>query len=90
MHPMVVSRYETAETFLQVAQPLLMMAEAENNLLLGVAQGIARSPAAAKNPYLATVGNETGVLACAVHIAPYKLVITRANREPIAALARDV
>ena len=53
---MNVTRYETAEAFLQVAQPLLMMAEAENNLLLGVAQGIARNPAAAKNPYLATVG----------------------------------
>ena len=87
---MLVTRYETAEAFLRIAQPLLMMAEAENNLLLGVARGIARNPAMAKNPYLATVGNETGVLACAVHIAPFKLVITRANREPIAALARDV
>src|SRR5687768_11053258 len=87
---MLVTRYETAEAFLQVAQPLLMMAEAENNLLLGVAHGIARSPGAAKNPYLATVGNQTGVLACAVHVSPYKLVITRANREPIVALARDV
>ena len=87
---MLVTRYETAEAFLQVAQPLLMMAEAENNLLLGVAQGIARSPGAAKNPYLATVGNQTGVLACAVHIAPYKVVITRANREPIVTLANDV
>ena len=87
---MLVTRYETAEAFLEVAQPLLMMAEAENNLLLGVARGIARNPALAKDPYLATVGNATGVLACAVHIAPYKLVITRANREPIAALARDV
>ena len=87
---MNVVRYDTADAFLEVAQPLLMMAEAENNLLLGVAQGIARNPAAARNPYLATVGNKTGVLACAVHIAPFKLVITRANREPIAALARDV
>jgi hypothetical protein len=87
---MNVRRYETADAFLQVAQPLLMTAEAENNLMLGVAQGIARNPAAAKNPYLATVASETGVLACAVHIAPFKLVITRASREPIAALARDV
>jgi uncharacterized protein len=87
---MKVTRYDTAEAFLRVAQPLLMTAEAENNLLLGVAQGIARNPAAAKDPYLATVGNETGVLACAVHVAPFKLVITRANREPIGALARDV
>ena len=87
---MNVTRYETAEAFLQAAEPLLMMAEAENNLLLGVAQGIARNPSAAKDPYLATVGSKADVLACAVHIAPFKLVITRANRDPIAALARDV
>jgi predicted GNAT family acetyltransferase len=87
---MDVRRYGSAEAFLEVAQPLLMTAEAENNLLLGVAQGIARNPGAAKNPYMATVGTQAGVLACAVHIAPFKLVITRANREPIAALACDV
>jgi uncharacterized protein len=86
---MHVTRHETAEAFLQVAQPLLMMAEAENNLLIGVVQGIARNPSAAKDPYLATVAGVTGVLACAVYIAPFKLVITRANREPIVALARD-
>ena len=87
---MIVTRYDTANAFLQVAQPLLMMAEAENNLLLGVAQGIARNPSAANNPYLATVGTDAGIVAAAVHIAPHKLVITRANREPIAALARHV
>jgi uncharacterized protein len=87
---MIVTRYESAAAFLDVAQPMLMRAEAENNLLLGVAEGISRNPAAAKNPYLATVGNETGVVACGVHIAPFKLVISRANREPIAALAHDV
>ena len=85
---MNVTRYEGADAFLQVAQPLLMMAEAENNLLLGVAQGIARNPSAAKNPYLVTVGTDGGLLAAAVHIAPHNLVITRANREPIVALAR--
>ena len=85
---MNVTRYDSAEAFLQVAQPLLMMAEAENNLLLGVAQGIARNPSAAKDPYLVTVSSDAGVLACAVHIAPFNLVITRANREPVAALAR--
>lgn len=87
---MHVTRYESADAFLHAAQPLLMMAEAENNLLLGVAQGIARNPAAAKEPYLATVAGHAGVVACAVYLAPFKLVITRANREPIAALARDV
>ena len=89
-HTMFVTRYDSADSFLKVAGPLLMLAEAENNLIIGVAQGIARNPAAAKNPYLATVSNAAGVLACAVHIAPFKVVITRADREPIAALADDV
>jgi predicted GNAT family acetyltransferase len=87
---MNVTRYKDAQSFLHAAQPLLMMAEAENNLILGIAQGIARNPEAAGAPYLATVGNIAGVQACGVHVAPFKLVITRANREPIAALARDV
>ena len=86
---MNVIRHDTAAAFLQVAEPLLLNAEAENNLILGIAQGIARNPAAALDAYLATVGSDTNVLACAVHIAPFKLVITRANREPIVALARD-
>ena len=66
-----------------------MTSEAENNLILGVAEGLERNPTAAVNPYLATVGNGREALACAVHIAPFKLLLTRANREPIAALAAD-
>jgi hypothetical protein len=87
---MLVTRYRSAQDFLEAAQPLLMMAEAENNLILGVAQGIARNPSAVDDPYMAAVSDSTGALACAVHIAPFKLLITRANREPIAALAKDV
>jgi uncharacterized protein len=87
---MLVTRHQSAESFLNVARSLLMSAEAENNLIVGIAQGLARNPAAAKNPYLATVGDGTRVLACAVYIAPFKLVITRADRDPIVALAQDV
>jgi predicted GNAT family acetyltransferase len=86
---MIVTRHDSAESFLNVATPLLMLAEAENNLIIGVAQGIARNPERAKNPYLATIARQRSVLACAVYLAPSKLVVTRANREPIVALARD-
>jgi predicted GNAT family acetyltransferase len=86
---MIVTRHDSAESFLNVAAPLLMVSEAENNVMIGVAQGLARHPDAAKGPYLATVSDETGVLACAVYLAPSKLVLTRANREPIVALAKD-
>ena len=84
-----VTRYPTADAFLTAAHRLLMTAEAENHLILGVTEGLARNPAAAVNPYLAVVGNGTEALACAVYLAPFKLVLTRANREPIAALAAD-
>ena len=96
---MNVIRYPSADAFLAAAEPLLMMAEAENNLIIGVTRGLARnapSPEASarqvlsgNNPYLATSGEDERVLACGVYIAPFKLMITRANREPIAALARD-
>ena len=62
-----------------------MIAEAENNLDSRRRAGHrAEIPRRRTSPYLATVGS-TGPasLACAVHIAPFKLVITRANREPI-------
>jgi ribosomal protein S18 acetylase RimI-like enzyme len=86
---MIVTRHQSAEEFLALAEPLLMMAEAENNLILGVAQGIARNPSAAPHSYLATVSDGPQLLVCAVHIAPYKIVITRSDRDAIAALARD-
>jgi len=84
-----VTRHGSADSFLRAAEPLLMTAEAENNVIIGVAQGLARKPSAAANPYLATVDDDARPLACAVYIAPFKLLFTRANREPIVALARD-
>ena len=58
---MKVTRHESAESFLNAASPLLMLAEAENNVIIGVTHGLARNPARAKNPYLATVSNASGV-----------------------------
>lgn len=87
---MIVTRHLSADDFLAIAEPLLMLAEAENNLILGVARGIARNPSAARDPYLATVSDGPSVLACAVYIAPYKVVITSAGQEAIDVLAQDV
>ena len=77
MDAMTVTRHPSAQSFLNVATPVLMQAEAENHLIIGVAQGLAKNPDAAENPYLATVGESTGVLGCAVYLAPSKLVLTR-------------
>src|SRR5215813_6012106 len=86
---MIVTRHQSAASFLQEAEPLLMTAEAENNLIIGVVLGLARNPPAAITPYLATVADGARVLACAVHIAPFKLLLTRAARDPVEALAAD-
>jgi predicted GNAT family acetyltransferase len=86
---MQVTRHPTADSFLNAARPLLMAAEAENNLILGVSEGLARNPEAAGDAYLATVSDGHDVLACAAYVSPFKLMLTRANREPIAALAQD-
>jgi predicted GNAT family acetyltransferase len=90
MSVLTVTRHPSADSFLDAARDLLMIAEAENNLMIGIAQGLSKNPAAVKDPYLATVSGDQGVLACAVHFAPSKLVLTRANREPIVALAEHV
>jgi predicted GNAT family acetyltransferase len=66
-----------------------MLAEAENNLILAVAQGLARKPDTTSDPYLAAISDGGRVIGCAVHIAPFKLVLTRGNREPVARLAHD-
>ena len=42
MRTMQVTRHPSAESFLNAARSLLMAAEAENNLILGVAEGLAR------------------------------------------------
>lgn len=85
---MHVTRYGSAADFVAVAQPLLMRAEAENNLILGIAQGLVRTPDAATGVYLATVDSEAGVQSCALHLAPFKMVITRADRAAITALVK--
>ena len=45
---MLVTRHPTAESFLDVARSLLMIAEAENNLIIGIAEGLAEAVAFAK------------------------------------------
>jgi predicted GNAT family acetyltransferase len=89
MAAITVNRHASAHSFLSTATPLLMMAEAENHLIIGVAHGLAENPVDTKNRYLATVSHGTGVVGCAVYLPPSKLVLTRANREPVVALAND-
>jgi GNAT superfamily N-acetyltransferase len=73
------------------AGAFLMQAEAENNLILGIAGG---SNACARtwpeSHYLATVEDDEGVVACAVRTPPYKAVITRGSGPAFELLADDL
>lgn len=68
-----------------------MTAEAENNLLLGIALGAkGRAPGGAQPPYWATVRSESQVVGCACRTPPYRLVLSRLPAAAIDALVDDV
>lgn len=77
---MRVSRYSTGESFLPRAESLLLQAEAENNLILGIAGSWHDcSSDLTDRPYLAAVEQRGTVVACALKTPPCNVVITRAK-----------
>jgi hypothetical protein len=86
-----VRRYASASAFLAAAEPFLLEAEAENNLILGIAHALAGGRPPAIPPYFATVQDRNGVCMAAFQSIPAKLGTTR-SRNPAAVppLARDV
>jgi predicted GNAT family acetyltransferase len=89
---MVITRHPTAQAFLERGGPLLLEREAENNLMVSIAGGLAASEEAGpldSEVYLATAGRGT-VLACAIRTPPHKLLLTQAPEEVIEPLVRAV
>jgi uncharacterized protein len=85
-----VIRHPTVESFLQHAQPWLMHAEVENNLMLGFARAMARQTDIPKEPpYFASVVDRGEVGACALRVPPHKLIVSRADADAARAIARD-
>ena len=86
-----VVRHFQATTFLRRAEPWLMRAEAEHNLLLGLARRLMRSTAGFEPPiYLATIENDEGVVGCAFRTPPFKLGVTRMPVAAVPVLVDDV
>jgi predicted GNAT family acetyltransferase len=84
-------RHSGAEAFLLRAGPWLLRAEAENNLILGIARAIAaNSHASAHAPYLATIERGGEIVACALRAPPHKLLVTRCTEEALALLIEDM
>lgn len=73
---MLITTYNNAAAFLQTAQALLEANEAANNLMLGLALRLARSPAPAENPpYFATVHDAEGIAIAALMTPPHNLLV---------------
>lgn len=84
---MQVTRFRDPRSFLRHAEPFLLKAEAENNLMLGVVE---MSHAFGDEAYLAAVNDGNAVVACALRTPPYKAVVSRAAAPAMAYLAADL
>ncbi len=73
---MRVTAHPSADEFLAVTRPALEENEAANNLMLGVCLRLQQYPERIKQqPFLATVGDETGLILAAMMTPPHKLVL---------------
>src|SRR5262245_44890405 len=87
---MTVVRHARATVFLEHAEPWLMRAEVENNVMLGIALDIARNALVpVERPYFATAVAHGDVVACAIRTPPHKLLVSRAIAGAAVPLARD-
>jgi predicted GNAT family acetyltransferase len=84
---MQVTRFPDPRSFLARAEPFLLRAEAENNLMLGIT-GTPRYFGA--DAYLATVDRGGAVVACALRTPPFKAVITAGEPSAIDSLVIDL
>lgn len=88
---MNVLRHPDGEAFLAAAEPWLLEAEEENNLLLGLARSLTHSTEGYGSPaYLATVEAGGSVVGCAFRTPPFKLGLTRMPHAAVTPLAEDV
>lgn len=87
----IVKRFHDPATFIARAEPWLLQAEAEHNLLIGIARQLAAGTMLSGKPvYLATVERDDEVVGCAFRTPPYKLGVTRMPSDAIDALVTDV
>lgn len=86
-----VIRHDGARAFLRRAEPWLLEREAENNLVLGLADSLSRGTQDYESPlYFATVERGSEVEGCAFRTPPYKLGLTRMPVEAAPLVAADV
>ena len=88
---LMVRRHVDASAFLDHAEAWLLEAEAEHNLLLGIAHAVARGRADYQSPlYFATIERDGEIAGCAYRTPPFKLGLTRMPLDAIPPLVQDV
>lgn len=87
---MEVVRWSDAAAFLASAEPWLLQAEIENNVIVSLARSIADgSRVLQQTPYFAAAYQGDRVVCCALRTPPYRLVVSAGPADALAALAQD-
>lgn len=88
---LMVRRHGEASAFLDRAGAWLLQSEAEHNLLLGIAQAVARGRAEYQSPlYFATIEDDGEIVGCAYRTPPFKVGLTRLPLGAIPLLVQDI
>lgn len=88
---LLVHRCDGAAAFRQAAEPWLLEAEAENNLILGLALRNAADPSlAVPGEYWATVTDDGAIVGCAFRTPPLRAVISRMRASAAALVCDDM
>jgi hypothetical protein len=86
-----IRRHADAAAFLSRAEAWLLGAEAENNLILGIARRLVQAPASFDaQVYLASVEDAGQVVGCAFRTPPFKLGLTEMPPAALPLLVEDV
>jgi uncharacterized protein len=84
-------RHRSPAAFLARAEPWLMRAEVENNVILGLATALReRALPISPAPWLATVEQRGEVVACALRTPPRGLLVTRAAPDALGCLLAEL
>jgi hypothetical protein len=87
---LAIDHHAAAEAFLAAAQHWLLEAEAENNLLLGIALNWRGRQPSDPRPYWVIVRDGNVIVGCACRTPPHPVVLSRAPAWAIARLAEDL
>jgi predicted GNAT family acetyltransferase len=86
-----IRRFQDPVAFLNATEDWLLQAEAENNLIIGIAHQLAAGTLLSGKPvYLAAVEEGGRVVGAAFRTPPYKVAVTRMPEAAIAPLMKDL